>query len=83
MALALVSGASSNPFDDLTARELEVAMMLAQGMRAQEVAAVINLSPKTIATHKYRVYEKTGAASEVELLKLAMSHGLVKAPPAA
>lgn len=80
MALAVVSGGPQNPFEDLTSRELEVAMMLAKGMRTREIAAAIKLSPKTVATHKYKVYEKTAVTSEVELLKLAIRHRLVSAP---
>jgi len=80
MALAVVSGGPQNPFEELTSRELEVAMMLAKGMRTREIAAAIKLSPKTVATHKYKVYEKTAVTSEVELLKLAIRHRLVSAP---
>jgi len=82
MALAVVSGGPQNPFEELTSRELEVAMMLAKGMRTGEIAKAINLSPKTVSTHKYKVYEKTSTNSEVALLKLAMRHGLVSAPDA-
>lgn len=81
MALAVISGPSQNPFEALTTRELEVAMMLAKGMRPSEIASLINLSPKTIATHKYKVYEKTSVSNEVELLKLALRHGLVSTEP--
>jgi two-component system invasion response regulator UvrY len=81
MALAVVAGGPMNPFETLTARELEVAMMLAKGMRPREIACAINLSPKTVSTHKQKVYEKTSTVSEVELLKLAIRHGLVSAPP--
>ena len=82
MALAVVSGGTQNPFEELTSRELEVAMMMAKGMRPRDIARAINLSPKTVATHKYKVYEKTAVSSEVELLKLAIRHGLVSAPAA-
>lgn len=82
MALAVVSGGPQNPFEELTSRELEVAMMLAKGMRTRAIADAIKLSPKTVASHKYKVYEKTGTDSEVELLKLAIRHGLVSAPQA-
>jgi two-component system, NarL family, invasion response regulator UvrY len=81
LALSLLPGTPQSPFQDLTARELEVALMLTQGMKMPMIADVINVSPKTVATHKYKVYEKVGVTSEVELLRLALRYGLVKPEP--
>ncbi|TVS10069.1 MAG: response regulator [Wenzhouxiangella sp.] len=81
LALSLLPGNSQSPFQDLTARELEVTMMLTQGMKMSAIGKVINVSPKTVATYKYRIYEKVGVTSEVELLRLALRHGLVKPEP--
>lgn len=81
LALSLLPGTPQSPFQDLTARELEVAMMLTQGMKMPMIGEVINVSPKTVAAHKYRVYEKVGVNSEVELLRLALRYGLVKPEP--
>lgn len=81
LALSLLPGTPQSPFQELTARELEVMMMLTQGMKMNAIAEVINVSPKTIATYKYRIYDKVGVNSEVELLRLALRYGLVKANP--
>jgi two-component system, NarL family, invasion response regulator UvrY len=81
LALSLLPGTPQSPFQELTARELEVTLMLTQGMKMQSIAEVINVSPKTVATHKYKVYEKVGVSSEVELLRLALRYGLVKPDP--
>ncbi len=81
LALSLLPGTPQSPFQDLTARELEVMMMLTQGMKMNAIAEVINVSPKTVATYKYRVYDKVGVSSEVELLRLALRYGLVKSNP--
>jgi len=81
LALSLLPGTPQSPFQELTARELEVMMMLTQGMKASAIAEVINVSPKTIATYKYRIYDKVGVNSEVELLRLALRYGLVKTTP--
>lgn len=78
LALSLLPGTPQSPFQDLTARELEVMMMLTQGMKMPAVAEVLNVSPKTVATYKYRIYDKVGVNSEVELLHLALRHKLVK-----
>ncbi len=81
LALSLLPGSPQSPFQDLTARELEVTMMLTQGMKMSDIGKVINVSPKTVATYKYRIYEKVGVTSEVELLRLALRYGLVKPEP--
>ncbi|MCH8478526.1 MAG: response regulator [Wenzhouxiangella sp.] len=81
LALSLLPGTPQSPFQELTARELEVALMLTQGMQPPSIAEVIKVSPKTVATHKYNIYEKVGVSSEVELLRLALRYGLVKPEP--
>ncbi len=81
LALSLLPGTPQSPFQELTTRELEVMIMLTQGLKMTQIATVINVSPKTVATYKYRIYEKVGVGSEVELLHLAIRHGLVKTGP--
>lgn len=79
LAMSLLPGSPQSPFQELTPRELEIALMLAQGMRVNAIGEVMNISPKTIATHKYRVYQKVGVDSEVALLREAIRHGLIDA----
>lgn len=79
LAISLLPGTPQSPFQELTARELEIALMLTQGMKMQSIAEVINVSPKTVATYKYRIYDKVSVSSEVELLRLALRYGLVSA----
>jgi DNA-binding NarL/FixJ family response regulator len=69
---------AANPFAPLSARELEVAMLLAAGESMQDIARRLHLSAKTVATYKYRVYEKLAVDSEVALAHLAMQHGIVQ-----
>ncbi|NDY94643.1 response regulator [Wenzhouxiangella limi] len=78
LALSLLPGTPASPFQDLTGRELEVTLMLIQGMKANSIGEVLKLSPKTVATHKYRIYDKVGVRNEVELLRLAIRYGLFK-----
>lgn len=79
LAISLLPGAPQSPFQELTSRELEIAMMLIQGMRVQSIGEVLNVSPKTVATYKYRIYDKAGVSNEVELLRMALRYGLVSA----
>ena len=78
MALESMNGGAS-PFAELSARELEVAMMLAQGHTAQIIADRLKLSAKTVATYKYRLFEKLNIDNVVALAHLANMHGLTEA----
>ncbi|MBN8884882.1 MAG: response regulator transcription factor [Rudaea sp.] len=58
LALGNAFGSGKSPFDELSTRELEVAMMLAQGMAAKQIGDRLKLSEKTVATYKYRLFDK-------------------------
>ena len=79
MALDLLPGGRSSPFDELSAREMEVMLMLADGMRIAEIATSMHLSPKTVATYKYRIFEKLGTRNDVDMTRKAMRYGLLSA----
>lgn len=76
IALSGVSG-SATPIDALTTRELEVALLMAQGMRQHDIAQRLSLSPKTINTHKSRLFEKLGIGDTVALVRTLKQHGLL------
>lgn len=77
LAMSLLPGTPRSPFQELTPRELEVALMLARGMKPARIAERINVSPKTVSTHKYRIFDKLGVDSEVALLREAIRHDLI------
>jgi DNA-binding NarL/FixJ family response regulator len=80
MALSSLPGsAQGSPFEPLSARELEVALSLARGESMQEIAERLHLSAKTVATYKYRLFEKLAIENEVALAHLAREHGLLDA----
>lgn len=70
---------SDTPFAELSTRELEVAMMLAQGLTAKQIGVRLKLSDKTVATYKYRLFEKLAIDNVVTLAHLATLHGLMGA----
>lgn len=76
MALSNVSGAES-PFDQLSPRELEVAMLLIQGLRQEDIAKRLSLSAKTVNTHKTRLFQKVGIHDNIALARLAAQYGLL------
>jgi len=77
LAISLLPGTPQSPFQELTSRELEIALMLTQGMNMQAIGKTLHVSPKTVATYKYRIYDKIGVSNEVELLRMALRHGVV------
>lgn len=78
MALSLLPGGDASPFDDLSSREMEVMMLLAQGKRPKEIAESLLLSPKTVATYKYRILEKLELENTIELAHFAIRHGILE-----
>jgi two-component system invasion response regulator UvrY len=78
MAFKLVSDVSETAFESLSERELQVALMITMGMSVQEVAAKLCLSPKTVNSYRYRIFEKLSVRNDVELTLLAIRHGLVE-----
>jgi len=76
LALSVVPG-ESNLIDNLSMRELQVLMMIAQGTKTQKISETLNLSPKTISTYRKRLHEKLDVSSDIEMLHLAMKHGVL------
>jgi two-component system invasion response regulator UvrY len=77
MALNFLPGGTASPFAGLSAREMEVMLMLAEGRKVADIAEVMHLSPKTVATYKYRIYEKLNTRSDVDMTRMAMRWGVV------
>ena len=75
MALSALAGDDS-PFDQLSARELEIAMLLIQGLRQEEIARRLSLSAKTVNTHKTRMFVKLQLQDTIALARLAGQYGL-------
>jgi DNA-binding NarL/FixJ family response regulator len=69
--------ADATPVDALSPREVEVAMLLAQGMRQQDIAVRLSLSPKTVNTHKANLFQKLGVRDSVGLSRLLRQYGMV------
>ena len=63
---------------ELTARETEVAGLIAEGLTNAQVAQRLFISPKTAAVHVSNILAKLGAASRGEAVALARSGGLLE-----
>jgi DNA-binding NarL/FixJ family response regulator len=75
LALSGIAGDAS-PFDTLSPRELEVAMLLTQGLRQEDIARRLSQSAKTVNTHKTRLFEKLRIQDSIALARLAGQYGL-------
>ncbi|AQV93134.1 DNA-binding response regulator [Cupriavidus necator] len=65
------------PHARLTARELQVFQMLAEGLGINEIATALSLSAKTVSTHKANILGKMDIASTAGLVHYAIRHGLL------
>ena len=62
---------TSNPFDLLSQRELETALLLLQGKRSSQICSELNIQPSTVTTYKIKIFTKLGVNNVVDLEKLA------------
>ena len=75
---ALTGMAVNHPPDILTARELEVAKLVAAAMSSKEVAATLGLSPRTVEKHRANIYDKLRVRDVVGLTRWCLHHRLVQ-----
>jgi DNA-binding NarL/FixJ family response regulator len=62
---------------ELTPRQKEILQLIAEGKSPKEIAVVLNVSPRTVEFHKYRIMEATGVRTIAELTRYAVNHGIV------
>jgi DNA-binding NarL/FixJ family response regulator len=63
--------------NELTGRQREVLQLLAEGKSMKEVAAILDLTPRTVAFHKYRMMEQLRLKTSAELVRFAVQQGVV------
>lgn len=61
----------------LTSRQAEVLQLVAEGRSAKEIAAILDLSPRTVESHKYSIMEILDVKTTAELVREAVKRGLV------
>ncbi len=77
MALEEFNGEKS-PIEVLSEREFGVFIQLAKGFSVNQIADLLNISPRTVGTHLYNVKQKLGVANQAELTLIAVRHGLIE-----
>ena len=78
LAMQAVNRSSGSPFDQLSAREMQVMIMATGGHSVQEISDKLHLSPKTVSTYRSRLFEKLGVNNDVELTRLALRYGVIE-----
>jgi DNA-binding NarL/FixJ family response regulator len=81
MALKQFDKAESSPFARLSERELQIALMVVNCEKVQVISDKLHLSPKTVNSYRYRLFEKLGISSDVELTHLAIKYRMVDQDP--
>jgi|TARA_Y100000589_G_scaffold306765_1_gene321802 DNA-binding NarL/FixJ family response regulator len=84
MALKQVSGDKGGEselslFERLSEREMQIAMMVVDCQKVQDISDKLCLSPKTVNSYRYRIFEKLEISSDVELALMAVRVGLLDA----
>jgi len=79
MALSPFDEKTENPFEALSEREMQIAMMVVSCHKVQNISDKLCLSPKTVNTYRYRIFEKLDINSDVELVLMAIRHGMLDA----
>ncbi|MDL0433028.1 UvrY/SirA/GacA family response regulator transcription factor [Marinobacter sp. TBZ242] len=86
MALKQLGGGESGEeggelslFDRLSEREMQIAMMVVDCHKVQDISDKLCLSPKTVNSYRYRIFEKLEISSDVELALMAVRLGLLDA----
>ena len=61
----------------LTSRQREILQLVAEGRSMKEIAGVLDITPRTVAHHKYRLMDQLHIKSTAELVQYAVKHNMV------
>lgn len=78
LALGAMPGSEAVPHEGLSNREFEVLQLLVAGVSMTDIATRLNLSVKTVSTHKTNLMQKMGLQNQSELIRYALKHGLTE-----
>ena len=77
IAMSKIQSNADNPFNDLSEREMQIMMMITQGEKINDIAEKLNVSPKTVNSYRYRMFDKLKIDGDVELTHLAIRHRMI------
>lgn len=76
--LKRVESGGKSSIDGLTSREQEVLILIAEGKTNKEIAKHLQLSVKTIESHRSNIFEKLGINDRIEAVRYAIRRGLIE-----
>ncbi len=76
-AFEIAAGGGAARETNLSERHCDILRLLAQGLVAKEIGDRLNISPRTVEYHKYKLMEKLGVKTTAELVHFATKQGLV------
>lgn len=74
---SVIRPTDGSPLKQLSERELQVMLMISSGQKVQQISDKLCITPKTVNTYRYRLFEKLNVNSDVELTHLAIRYGLL------
>jgi two-component system invasion response regulator UvrY len=77
IAMSKIQSSNDNPFSELSDREMQIMLMITQGEKINDIAEKLNVSPKTVNSYRYRMFEKLKIDGDVELTHLAIRHRMI------
>ena len=80
LALGAMPQADGPPHSALSDREFQVFRLLVSGKAVSNIADELNLSVKTVSTHKARIMQKMNMSNSTELIRYALQHRLIDDP---
>ena len=80
LALGAMPDVQGPPHAALSDREFQIFRMIADGLSVSDIATRLNLSVKTVSTHKSNILQKMNMTTPAELIRYALTHRLVDEP---
>ena len=77
IAVSSIQG-DQDPIHDLSAREFEIFRLLAEGVEVDAIAAILNISSKTVSNYQTAIKQKLNIHTPVELIRYAIKAGVIK-----
>ncbi len=77
LAVGSFSEEPGDPFGTLSSREMQIMLMVVNCHKVKEISSNLHLSPKTVNSYRYRIFDKLNVSSDVELALMAVRHGLL------
>ena len=77
LAVTAFDGDTEGPFEQLSSREMQIMLMVVNCHKVTDISSNLHLSPKTVNSYRYRIFEKLNVKSDVELALMAVRYGVI------